>query len=252
MSSRTEVVLDFQDRRALVTFRTEVGVNILAPSVIDELRKVVAEIDRTPDIRSVVFRALGKAFLAGADIRAMQSFDRQAARDMSIAGNSAFDLIESLSPVTVAAIHATTAGGGLEMALACDFRIAARNARMGLPESSLGLIPGWGGTQRLPRLIGLSAAKRMIFSGELIGAAEAHALGLVDELADDAQKLGAVVDAFLSRFNKGGPQAIGLIKRAIHHGDEPDNFAECFDNDESCEGLDAFIQKRAANWVRSS
>jgi enoyl-CoA hydratase len=248
MSANTEVVLDFQGSRAVVTFRTEAGVNVLSPSVIKELGRVAAEIDRTADIRSVVFRAEGKAFLAGADIKAMQGFDRAAAHDMSVAGHSALDQIERLAPVTIAAIHATAAGGGLEVALACDFRIGARGARMGLPEALLGLIPGWGGTQRLPRLIGRSAAKRLMLSGELITAEEAHQMGLVDELVDSADQMGDAVDGFLARFDKAGPQAIGRLKRAMDQGNEQDNFAECFEHDECREGMAAFVEKRPARW----
>ena len=248
MSANTEVVLDFQGSRAVVTFRTEAGVNVLSPGVIEELGRVAAEIDRTPDLRSVVFRAEGKAFLAGADIKAMQGFDRAAAHDMSVAGHSALDLIERLAPVTVAAIHATAAGGGLEVALACDFRIAARGARMGQPEVLLGLIPGWGGTQRLPKLIGRSAAKRLMFSGELITAQDACQIGLVDELVDSAEQMDGGVDDFLARFDKAGPQAIGRLKRAMDQGDEQDNFAECFEHDECREGMAAFAEKRPARW----
>ena len=252
MSKQTEVVLDIRVPRATVTFRTESGVNILSPSVIEKLGTAVAEIAKRDDVRAVVFRAEGKAFLAGADIKAMAQFDRDAAHDMSVAGHSAFDLVENLAAITVAAIHATAAGGGCELALACDFRIAARTAKIGQPETLLGLIPGWGGTTRLPKVVGLSAAKRLIYGGGLISGEEAAGIGLVDELVDDPAKMDAAVDAFLAPFVKGGPRAIALAKRAIQQGDETDHFAECFGTQESREGMGAFIEKRAAPWAEQT
>jgi enoyl-CoA hydratase len=249
MSSPTEILLEVAGARATVTFRTESGVNVLAPAVIEQLGRVVSEIDRRDDVRAVVFRAEGKAFLAGADIKAMREYDRQTAHDMSVAGHSAFALVENLAPITVAAIHATAAGGGCELALACDFRIAVKDARIGQPETLLGLIPGWGGTVRLAKLVGPTAAKWLIFSGKLITGEEAAKLALVDRVVDSADQLTAAVDEFLTEFVKAGPQAIALAKRAIHQGGETDHFSECFAGDEAREGMTAFLEKRAAAWA---
>ena len=249
MTKQTEVALEVRGPRATVTFRSESGVNVLSPAVIEWLGRTAAEIDKRDDIRAVVFRAEGKAFLAGADIKAMLQFDREAAHDMSVAGHSAFDLIENLAPITVAAIQATAAGGGCELALACDFRLAVKTAKIGQPETLLGLIPGWGGTQRLARIVGLSAAKRLIYSGELISGEEAAKIGLVDQVVDSAEQLDAAVDAWLARFVKSGPRAVALAKRAIHQGDETDNFADCFGADESRQGMAAFVEKRPAGWT---
>jgi enoyl-CoA hydratase len=253
MSKQTEVALEVRGPRATVTFRTEAGVNVLSPAVIEWLGRTAAEIDKRNDVRAVVFRAEGKAFLAGADIKAMAGFDRDAAHDMSVAGHSAFDLIENLAPITVAAIQATAAGGGCELALACDFRLAVKTAKIGQPETLLGLIPGWGGTQRLARIVGKGKAIELILTGDMTTAQEAYRLGLVNKVVPagavlkEAQGLARKIVS-KSKF----PVAASL--RAITEGlavpieeglrIEANQFVGLADTDDIREGVSAFLEKR--------
>ncbi len=137
------------------------------------------------------------------------------------------------------------------MALACDFRIATANVKIGLPETSLGLIPGWGGTKRSLALLGPSCARRLVFSATPLSAEVAARIGLVDEVVAEGTELDQAVDDWIGRFGRGGPRAIGLAKRALLTGDETECFAECFAGEESAEGMAAFVEKRPADWMES-
>lgn len=247
MSSRTEVDLRRDGRRATITLRTAEGLNVLSPDVLDDLAEAIGRLDE--EVWSVVVRAEGKVFVAGADIKQMKSFDRAQALAMARKGHEVFDALASLPALTVAAIQGAALGGGCELVLACDFRLAVADAPIGLPETTLGLIPGWGGTRRLPALVGLAAARRLIFSGAPIPAKEALELGLVDAVFADTAALESGVEEWLGRFTRGGPRAIARAKRALAGGNEPELFAECFTDGEAREGLTAFVEKRKAAWM---
>lgn len=249
MSQHTQACLECVDHTATVTLRSEHGVNVASVEFMRELEAVVDEITDNTAVRFVIFQAQGKVFLAGADIKAMQRYNIGEARAMAELGHRVFDKIEALPHVTVASIQGAALGGGCELALACDFRIAVKTAPLGQPEALLGLIPGWGGTERLPKLIPLSAAKRLLFTGESIKAEEAKSIGLVDEIVNSAEDLDPYIRAFIGKMIKAGPAATAGIKDALLRGKEIERFAECFNRKESAEGMTAFLDKRPANWT---
>lgn len=242
---------------ARVVFQSENGVHLLARAVLDQLKAVLKQLKGDKSLRVVVFEAEGRTFLAGADITELRDLTRKSARRYAREGQRLFQRIAELPAVTIAAVHATCAGGGTELALACDLRLAAASARIGLPEVTLGLLPGWGGTVRATLLFGPAVARRMIFSGELLPAAEAARLGVVDAVFPDAE-FRAGVDARIAQFLKAGPAAIAGVKRliediyAIELEDlldmEAEQFAKCYASQEPAEGTTAFLEKRPAQW----
>src|SRR6185369_13728257 len=183
----TTVDLTRQNNVSRVTFRTESGLPLLSSDVRAQLKTAIKDIESDRDCRIVVFSSTAKVFLAGADIHELHALTSRTARKFARDGQRLTQRIADLTAVTIAAIHGACAGGGCELALACDLRIAAANAKIGLPEVSLGLLPGWGGTVRATRLLGPTIAKRMILTGELFQAAEAARIGLVNEVVADDQ-----------------------------------------------------------------
>ncbi|MSR57787.1 MAG: enoyl-CoA hydratase/isomerase family protein [Planctomycetaceae bacterium] len=257
MATTTVELITSQPGVARVTFRSENGVQILSRAVLKELRAIVKQLDADPSLRVVVFQAEGRTFLAGADLNELKSLNETSAHKYSRGGQRLFQRIAELPAVTICAIHAACAGGGCELALACDVRLAAAAARIGLPEVTLGLIPGWGGTVRSTLLLGAAVARRVILSGELFDAAEAARLGLVDAVYPNAE-FSAAVEERVAQFLKTGPAALGRAKRLIGDIDgielsdllefEAEEFADCFVGGEPAEGLTAFLEKREAVW----
>jgi enoyl-CoA hydratase len=247
--SRTLVSLEIQHAHATITFASEEGLNILSPDVIHSFGAAVAKVRREPSVRTTTLQAEGKVFLAGADIRAMMDFTPDQARDYALLGQGVLNDLEALPSVTVAAINGAAVGGGLEFALACDFRIAVKHAKLGQPEVTLGLIPGWGGISRMAKLVGPARAKRLFLSGHQISAEDAMHFGLVDEVSNSVEDLHHRVAAFCKTFRRAGPAAVALAKRAFRDHDELSAFAECFNNRDCREGMRAFVEKRPAAWV---
>lgn len=245
----TGVELTRDGHVATLTLTTPTGINILSSPTLGELKVHVERIASDADIRFVVFRGAGKVFAAGADIAAMSTFAEDQGDAYSKNGHHIFDAIEAMPQVTFAAIGGAALGGGCELAMACDFRLATANAKLGQPESRLGLIPGWGGTIRLPRLIGLSQARRLIFSGEPVTAEEALKLGLVDEVFADAATLDAGLKAWMTKMMPGSPAAIRRIKHALSKHDEIRQFGLCFSCEDAKEGMASFLEKRSPSWV---
>jgi len=257
MSTTVELVR--QDETARVRFRNAKGIHILTAETRGQLAEVLEELEQDRTTRVVVFESEGRSFLAGADLKELKSLDSKTALTFAREGQDLMNRIEGLRQVTIAAIHAACAGGGCELALACDLRMAARSARIGLPEVSLGLLPGWGGTVRSVQLLGGAVARRIIFSGELFAAEDAYALGLLDSVIDDDSFRDAVderVTLLLSR----GPNAIRRVKRLIRVLDrresrkkfrrEARRFAACYLSAEPQEGINAFLEKREPLWER--
>lgn len=248
MALHTQVSLHKENHRATVTFRTESALNVASIEFLKELEQAVDQLAPDTSVRFVEFRAEGKVFLAGANIKAMVGYDAQAARQMAELGHRVFNKIEALPQVTLAAVHGAAMGGGCELILACDFRFAVKTALIGQPEVLLGLIPGWGGTIRLPRLVPLGMARRMMFSGQSIKADQAHQIGLVDELVNSAEDLEPRIHAFFDNLAKAGPQAVATLKKALRTGEEISGFAECFTRDEARQGMTAFLEKKPPPW----
>jgi enoyl-CoA hydratase len=260
MTTKTATTIELIRPRpdtARIRFASDNGVQILSTSLISRLRDVIDELADDRALRVVVFEAEGRTFLAGADLRELKALTKKTARKYSRMGQKLMQRIAELPAVTLAAIHAPCAGGGCEMALACDLRMAAESARIGLPEVTLGLIPGWGGTARSTVLLGPAVARRMILSGELLPAPLALSLGLVDSVFPDAA-FRTAVESRIETILRGGPQAVARAKRLIRAIDsvemvdlldmEADEFAACYRTKEPAEGLEAFLEKRSAGW----
>ncbi|MDZ4727615.1 MAG: enoyl-CoA hydratase-related protein [Leptospira sp.] len=242
---------------ALVTIKRPEALNALNDEVIREIGKAVSLLETDPQIRAFILTGEGKAFVAGADIAKMKEFNEPAGRDFSGLGQEVFRKLELSPLVSLAAINGFALGGGLELALACDMRFATTNAKLGLPEVSLGLLPGFGGSQRLPRIIGVGRASELIFTGDMISAEEGFRLGIVnrvttsEDLLNEAEKL---IQTILSR----GPNAIRAAKMAIRQGIETSLdrglewekqlFGGRFADMETKEGLSAFLEKRKPNF----
>jgi len=216
--------------------------------VMEQLGARVAEVAAS-DVRWTVFASEGKAFAAGADIKSMAGASAGKARAYGELGQRVIDAIEALPSITIAMIHGAALGGGCELILGCDFRIAVASAKIGLPEVTLGIIPGWSGIIRLTKLIGPARAKRLYLSGVPVCGEEALRLGLVDELVETPEELPGRVDVFCRSFARAAPEAVRLAKRVSRDGDDLSAFAESFTFDDSREGIAAFMEKRPATWM---
>ncbi len=243
---------------ARIILRGEKGIQILSAETRRQLLAVVEHVSRT-DCSVVVFAAEGRTFIAGASIDELRSLDEAGALRDSRAGQQLMSAIESLPQTTVAAIHGACAGGGTELVLACDLRFAADGAKVGLPETSIGVLPGWGGTVRATHLLGAAVARRLILTGELIAADEALRIGLVDAVFP-SEKFSDEVEARVTQLLTRGPQARRRVKHLLrqHAADgidlaaqydaEARAFAECYRSGEPLEGMSAFLEKRTAAW----
>ena len=246
----TQTELKTHGNVATITFSSAAGVSVLSSHVLGDLTNIVERVASDSDLRFVVFRGTAKTFLAGANIAEMSRFTEDQGLALSKHGHAIFNAIESLPQVTFAALNGHTLGGGCELALACDFRLMTSGAKIGQPESRLGLIPGWGGTQRLTRLVGEGHARRLLFSGVGIDAAEAHKMGLVNEVVESPADLDAALQRWFELMKPGSPAAIRRIKHALRHRDETNQFSLCFSCSDAREGMSAFLEKRSPAWAK--
>lgn len=241
---------------AVVTVDRQSALNALDQDVLMELALAFEMAESDANVRAMVLTGAGRAFVAGADIGALRSLtDAFGGREASLSGQDVTNTLAALPFPTVAAINGFALGGGLELALAADLRVASKGAKLGLPEVGLGLIPGYGGTQRLPRLIGQGRALDLILTGRHVGAEEALAMGLVNRVVDDALA-GAMELARLAAKN--APIALGLAKEAVVRGldvtlnqgleIEADLFGMATTTEDMQEGTGAFLEKRAAEF----
>jgi enoyl-CoA hydratase/carnithine racemase len=224
-------------------------VNAFSRAMLDELTSVTRTLTEDTTVRAVVVTGAGKVFAAGADIT--EFGDQDAARDIEEHFRAAFDAVAAIPRPVIAAVHGVALGGGLELALACDLRIAADNARVGQPEILLGIIPGAGGTQRLTRLVGPARAKDLVWSGRQVTADEALAIGLVDRIVPAAELLDAAI-AEAASLAAGPTMAIALAKRVIDAGLdgslshgldlEADAFVEVFATEDATTGTRSFLE----------
>lgn len=246
---------------AIVTIDRPKALNALNQQVLSELDTALGQVAANADVRALILTGAGeKAFVAGADIAEMSQFSIDQARAFAERGHQVLARLEQLPFPTIAAINGFALGGGLELALACDLLYASEKAKLGLPEVSLAVIPGFGGTQRLTRLVGRGRAQELIFTGDPIDAARAKEIGLVLEvLAPDAllPRCREIALKIASR----GPKAVAQAKRAIRDGaDRPlpeanalerEAFAATFLTQDQKEGMKAFLEKRKANFTNS-
>ena len=251
--SNTEIRSEIKGSHATLTFHSEGDrVNALTPDLLHSFGAAVAHVKQNSAVRSTVVAAEGRVFLAGADIKAMTKYTAQQARDYSTLGSDVLYSLSSLPSITVAAINGPAMGGGMELALACDFRIAVKSAKLAFPEVTLGVIPGWGGISRLTKLVGPAHAKKLYLSGVPISAEDGLAFGLVDEIVNSAEDLEPRVTAFCKQFRRAAPSAVALAKQASRDLDEVAAFGDCFHTTECREGMTAFLEKRPASWMEDN
>ena len=232
---------------AVVTIDRPDALNALDVPTLTELRDRLAELARDDTVRALVLTGAGeKAFVAGADIKYMSGLDPDGAKAWGALGHEAGLLLETMPKPTIAAINGFALGGGCELALACDLRYAASRAKLGQPEINLGIVPGWGGTQRLARVCGIGVAKDLIFSGRTVDADEALRIGLVNAIADPV--LDRALETAKALAAK-SPVALAAAKRLVNLAPaaldaEAAAFGELFSSDDAKEGLTAFVEKR--------
>ncbi|HEX3697829.1 MAG TPA: enoyl-CoA hydratase-related protein [Polyangia bacterium] len=258
----TEPLVQCQDAAgpiATVTVDRPQAMNALNAPTLELLRETFAALASAPGVRCVILTGAGeKAFVAGADIKAMESLTSEQARALAELGHAVGDAIEALPAPVIAAVNGFALGGGCELALACDFVHAAQTARFGQPEVNLGIIPGFGGTQRLARRVGIGRARELIYSGRVIDADEALRIGLVNGVHPPAELLSRV-RAIAESIAAKAPLAVTEAKRAIRQGaDRPLSeahaierrlFAGLFDTADRREGMRAFVEKRPPKWT---
>ena len=241
---------------AIIIINRPKQMNALNKEVFAGLEKSLEIAERSPGIRSVIITGSGeRAFVAGADIKEFQSFSEESARNLSKTGKQKiFNKLADFSKPTIAAINGFALGGGLELALSCHIRVAINSARLGLPECSLGLIPGYSGTQRLPRLVGKAHAMEMILGSKIISAEEAHRIGLVNYVVEGPELLNKCSQISQS-FAKNPPEALSAAINSINScykidGErvETESFAALFGTFNFKEGVSAFLDKRKPNF----
>jgi enoyl-CoA hydratase len=244
---------------ATVTLNRSKVLNALNASTFDELERVFMDLAGDEAVRVVLLTGAGeKAFAAGADINEIRASDARLGEAMARRGQLVFRAIETLGKPVIALINGFALGGGCELAMACTMRIASEGAKLGLPEIRLGLIPGYGGTQRLPRLVGTSTALKMMLTGEMVGAAEALRMGLVDEVVG-ADRLVARGEELAGAIAGAAPLAVSGAMEAVRKGAglgiedatvvEAEVFGRLCGTEDMKEGTGAFLEKRGARWV---
>jgi enoyl-CoA hydratase len=245
------------DGIATATISRPQALNALNTRFFQEMDDFIAGLAARDDVRVLILTGEGKAFVAGADIAEMSGKTQHQGTEFSKKGQATFRSLELLDKPVIAAVNGFALGGGCELALACDIRIASSKAKFGQPEVNLGLIPGYAGTQRLPHLIGLGNALYLLLTAEMIGADEALRMGLVQKVVDPEHLMTAATDLAKLIASK-GPRAVKLIKRAARQGAlldfesgcalEAEKFGTLFEN-EGAEGMKAFLEKRPPKWT---
>ena len=250
------ILFEKKNAIAYVTVNRPKVLNALNMATMEELRSAFHEIKNDAEVRVVIFTGAGeKAFIAGADIGELAKHDAVSAKAYTHRGQSVLNLIENLGKPVIACINGFALGGGCEIAMACTMRLASENARFGQPEVKLGIMPGYGGTQRLPRLVGKGIAMQHVLTGEMINAQEAHRIGLVNEVTAPAELIPRA-ESIAQKIIANAPLAVQYSMEAINKGMEmplaeglfleATLFAVCCATEDKNEGTKAFLEKRAA------
>jgi len=254
--SYENILLQKEDKVSIITINRPESLNALNAKTIKELSSVLDELNSDTTCRVVIITGSGeKSFVAGADIKEFSDFGQDKAEELARTGhNTLFNKIENMSKPVIAAVNGFALGGGLELAMACHIRYASENAKLGLPEVTLGLIPGYGGTQRLPKLVGKGIANEMIFSAKMIPAQKAKEIGLVNEVYPITELL-IKTKELANVIANNSPMAIFKAIKAVNLSDtdkgydaEIQYFGELFELDDKKEGVSAFIEKRKPNF----
>ncbi len=253
------LLVEMAEGVATVTIQRPKVLNALNRALLLELEQAFAALEKDPGARVIVLTGAGeKAFVAGADIAEMEKLSPVEARDFALLGQRVFAAIEAFPKPVIAAVNGYALGGGCELALCCDLRLAAESARFGQPEINLGILPGFAGSQRLPRLIGKGRAKEMLFTGEMIDAREAWRIGLANHVVVDGGLREETLRLAKKMAGK-GLVALRLCKEAVNHGMEmessraaafeADLFGLAFSTGDQREGMRAFLEKRPARFA---
>lgn len=252
------VLLEKEGNIAIVTINRPKALNALNSETLKELNAVIEDLENDKEIYCVILTGSGeKSFVAGADISEMKDLDSKGGKEFGLLGNKVFRRLENLDKPVIAAISGFALGGGCELAMACDIRIASEKAKFAQPEAGLGITPGFGGTQRLPRLVGEGKAKELIYTCVMVKSDEALAIGLVnkvvplDKLMDEARTMAKAICS-------NAPIAVKTCKDAINRGMQVDidkaieievgDFGSCFDSLDQKEGMSAFLERREKNF----
>lgn len=248
------LIFEVQDRVAVITINRPKAMNALSDELLTELNQAFDRIENECEIKGAIITGTGKAFVAGADISQMADYGPEAAREYMARAQRTFNRIELIEKPFLAAVNGYALGGGCELCMACDFRYGSETAVFGQPEVNLGIMPGFGGTQRLPRLIGPGMAKELIYSGRNIKADEALRIGLVNRLCAPEKLLDEAKECMKLIVSKSVPSIRGC-KVAMNRGTDMDLYkalevevdllALCFASEDQKEGMKAFLEKRA-------
>jgi len=255
----TKLIVDVKDKICTVKINNPEAMNALNSTVLSELDEAFTEIAANEDVSVVVITGEGRAFVAGADISQMSTMNATEGKAFGVQGSAVFRKIENLNKPVIAAINGFALGGGCELAMACDIRIASNKAKIGQPETGLGITPGFSGTQRLPRIVGPGKAKEIIYTAKPITADEAYRIGLVNSVVEPEALMDAAY-TMAKQIAKNAPIALKYSKEAIDKGMqtdidsaislENDLFALCFSTEDQKEGMKAFFEKRPAEWKK--
>ena len=242
-----------QENIGIITIDRPEALNALNSTVILELIDVIGQVEQDGELRALIITGEGRSFVAGADIGEQCPMDLTAGRNWGRRGSALMRRIEKLEIPTIAAVNGFALGGGCELAMACDIIVASEKAKFGQPEVTLGITPGFSGTQRLPRRVGIAKAKELIFSGKVIGAAEAEKIGLVNAVYAPEELIPGAI-AMAKSFTANAPIAVKYSKACIDRGMQMDIddgialenelFAMCFATADQKEGMSAFVEKR--------
>lgn len=252
------IITEINDQIAWITINRPESLNAMNPIVIAELEEALNSCIEEPSVGVIILTGSGdKSFVAGADIKTMQTMSAEEALDFGKVGQKLTVVIENSPKPVIAAVNGFALGGGCEISLACHIRVASETAKFGQPEVLLGILPGWGGTQRLPKLVGMGIANEIITTGRMINAVEAKQIGLANHVVPIAE-LKEKCEQIAMQILKNGPNAIAKSLECIRNGVglstkdgldmEVKNFSNLFNTEETKEGLSAFVEKRAPNF----
>ncbi len=252
--SYENIIVNHEEQYAVITINRPKQMNALNKQTIQELHDALVSFYSNAEVRAIIITGGGdKAFVAGADIKEFSDFDVSQGQELAARGQELlFDYVENFSKPVIAAINGFALGGGLELAMACHMRVASYNAKLGLPETGLGLIPGYGGTQRLARLIGHGRAFEMIATADMIEADRAHEMGLVNHVFTSDELMEKTVE-LAGKMGRNSPSALRSAIRSINAGYkvgidgfkvEIEEFGKCFGTEDFKEGTTAFLEKR--------
>ncbi len=252
------ILEDLGDGIKLIKFNKPESLNALNVEFLKEIKSFINEVENDEGVKFLIFTGEGKAFIAGADIKEMNGMSENEAYEFSQLGHDVMNGIENLPFPVIAAVNGYALGGGLELAMACDFIFASNKAKFGLPEATLGLIPGFGGSKRLSLRVGVPKAKEMIYSGDMINSEDALRLGLVNRVFELENFIDSVVDFAKNVVKKTSSNSKMVVKNILNKSYdlsieevneiEKKEFSKIFSHKESKEGISAFIEKRKPDW----